>query len=127
MGSNLAHQGAKLDKAAKRHEFYARTLTTEYDVLGIPRPDINIVLLVKPDMAHANMENRSTRSYTTNSRDIHEADIDHLEKAKRNYEEICLLYPKEFIAIDCMEGNSLRSIEDIQIKIQELLHKSLSA
>lgn len=122
MGSNLAHQGAKIDDPEERHEFYKRTMTTEYDVLGIPRADKNIVLLVPTDLAQKNVDNHSKRNYTTKKRDIHEADASHLDKAKRNYEELCRLYPDEFIAIECVNGSgALRSIDDIQQEIRSYL------
>lgn len=119
MASNLAHQGAKINDEAARHEFYRRTLLTEYDILGIPRPDLNIVLLVPSQIAQSNVDKKAARSYTTQKRDIHEADADHLEKAKRNYEELCQLYPQEFTAIDCMDDDgNLRTIEDIQAELR---------
>lgn len=121
-GSNLAHPGAKIDDTKKRHEFYRRTLHTEYEILGIPRPAKNIVLLVPSTIAQANVDKKDARSYTTLKRDIHEADADHLEKAKRNYEELCELYPDEFIAINCMDGDKQRSIDEIQTEIRHLLN-----
>ena len=121
MGSNLAHQGAKIDDMKERHAFYERTLHTEYDILSIPRPAKNIVLLVPSAIAQQNVDKKDARSYTTLKRDIHEADADHLEKAKRNYQELCELYPDEFIPIDCMANGALRSIDDIQLEIRKLL------
>lgn len=121
MGSNLAHQGAKIDDTKERHAFYERTLHTEYDILGIPRPAKNIVLLVPSAIAQQNVDKKDARSYTTLKRDIHEADADHLEKAKRNYQELCELYPDEFIPIDCMDNGALRSIDDIQLEIRKHL------
>ncbi len=126
MGSNLAHQGAKIDDASERKKFYERTMTTEYDVLGIPRADVNIVLLVPSSIAHANMENRARRSYTTTKRDIHEADADHLEKAKRNYEELCELYPKEFTPISCMDKHQMMPIESIHRMILREINNFLN-
>ena len=124
MASNLAHQGAKIDDTARRHQFYKETLELEYDLLGIPRPAKNIVLLVPTEIAQENVDKKDAaiRSYTSKKRDIHEADASHLEKAKRNYEELCQLYPDEFTAIQCMddEGN-LRSIEAIQAEIRSIL------
>lgn len=128
LASNLAHQGTKLDDPEERKAFYERIKHTEYDILGIPRPDLNIVLLVPATIAQANVDKKATRSYTTQKRDIHEADTNHLEKAKANYEEICELYPKEFTALDCMdETGNLRAIEDIQTAIQQLAVKSLGS
>lgn len=122
MGSNLAHQGAKILDKTERQAFYERTKTTEYGVLGIPRADKNIVLLVPADIAQRNVDNRPDRDYTTLKRDIHEADVDHLQKAKANYEELCVLYADEFTAVQCMDDlGSMRSIEDIQTDIRNLL------
>jgi hypothetical protein len=43
------------------------------------------------------------------------------KKAKANYEELCMLFPDEFVAVNCMdsEGN-LRSIDDIQQEIRRI-------
>ena len=122
MASNLAHQGAKLDDETERREFYRRTLLTEYDILGIPRPDLNIVLLVPAAISQANVDKKAARSYTTAKRDIHEADANHLDKAKQGYEELCHLYPEQFTALDCMNTNgTLLSIKDVSTVIQTKL------
>ena len=113
VASNMAHQGAKFPDAKERHEFYERDMKTEYEIFGIPKPDINIVLNVATDIAQSNVDKKDARIYTTKKRDLHEADADHLEKAKANYEEICRLYPNEFTSIQCIQDGKMRSIEDI--------------
>lgn len=122
VASNLAHQGAKFSDEKERHRYYDRMMRTEYEVLGIPKPDINIILLVPSHVAQKNVDKKDTRSYTTMKRDILEADANHLELAKANYEELTRLYPDEFKAIDCMEDDkTMRTIEDIQKEIQTLI------
>ena len=122
MASNLAHQGTKVTDDAERIKFYERTKTTEYDVLGIPKPDKNIVLVMPTEYMQANVDKKEVRSYTANKRDIHEADAGHLDLAKARFEELCELFPDEFTAVQCInENNSMRSIEDIQSNIQSLL------
>jgi dTMP kinase len=124
VASNLAHQGVKLTDPEERKKFYERTMKTEYEVLGIPRPSKNIVLLMPSHYMQANVDKKSARSYTTMKRDIHEADADHLEKAKANYSELCDLYPNEFIAIQCIDdAGNMRSIEDIQNEIRKIIKK----
>lgn len=124
MGSNLAHQGAKIDQKSERFEFYDRTLKTEYEVLGIPRPDLNIVLLVPTDIAQDNVDKRPDRQYTSKKRDIHEADADHLEKAKRNYQELCELHPEEFKPVECTDSDGqLKPIDEISLAIADLVKK----
>jgi len=112
--SNLAHQGTKIRDEAQRKAFYNETLQLEYETLGIPKPSLNIVLLVPSAVAQPNVDQKDARTYTTKQRDIHEADANHLELAKKNYEELCDLYPDEFVAVECMHDEStMRSIEDI--------------
>ncbi len=124
MASNLAHQGTKVEDSDERQKFYERTMVTEYDILGIPRPSKNIVLLVPATTAQANVDKKETRTYTDKKRDIHEADKGHLERAKNNYEELCELYPDEFIAIHCTDkSGAMRPIDDIQNEIRALLPK----
>lgn len=123
VASNLAHQGAKLSPAEERQSFYEHTMRTEYAILGIPKPDLNIVLLVPSAIAQNNVDKKAARSYTDRKRDILEADAGHLEKAKQNYEELCRLYPDEFTAIDCMnDAGEMRTIDDIQSAILEILN-----
>jgi len=122
LASNLAHQGAKIDDPDTRQTFYERTMTTEYDILHIPRPSRNIVLLVPTALAQANVDKKQARQYTTMKRDIHEADASHLDKAKANFEELCRLYPEEFTPVVCTdESGEMRSIESIQNEIREIV------
>jgi dTMP kinase len=119
IASNLAHQGAKIDDSNLRQVFYERTKQTEYDILGIPKPDRNIVLIMPSDLAQANVDKKDTRSYTSMKRDIHEADASHLDKAKANFEELCDTYPNDFVAIYCTDENhAMRPIDEIQAEIR---------
>jgi dTMP kinase len=115
VSSNLAHQGAKYYNKYERGAYYRRILNTEYDILGIPKPDKNIVLIVPTDTAQQNVDNKSARLYTNKKRDMHESDASHLEKAKSNYEELCQLYPNDFTPILCTnQDGKMRSSEEIQ-------------
>ncbi|PKL31617.1 hypothetical protein CVV43_01960 [Candidatus Saccharibacteria bacterium HGW-Saccharibacteria-1] len=119
VASNLAHQGTKFTDTKERKEYYERAMYLEYDIFGIPRPDINIVLLMSTEMMQSNVDKKDTRSYTDKKRDIHEADASHLDRAKANYEELCQLYPDKFIAIQCIdEKNQMKSIDEIQQQIR---------
>lgn len=126
VASNLAHQGTKCSSAQDRKAYYERIMVTEYEILGIPRPDKNIVLVVPTNIAQANVDKKEERTYTNKKRDIHESDSTHLDRAKANYEELCKIYPDEFIAINCIDKNgNLRPIDDIQKDIQKLVMDAL--
>lgn len=107
VASSLAHQGAKLKGKKARAAFYEEILELEYDVLSLPKPDVNIVLIVPLEVVQGNIEGRKL--------DEHEKDAEHLAKAIKNYEELVKLYPEDFTAISCMQpGNSvMRSVAEI--------------
>lgn len=122
MASNLAHQGTKIADQAERALFYERTKTTEYGVLGIPKPDTTIVLVMPTEHMQANVDKKAARDYTALKRDIHEANADHLDRAKSNFEELCQLYPSEFTAIQCVDSHgAMRPINDIQNEIRKII------
>lgn len=122
VASNLAHQGTKYANKSDRLAYYERMINTEYNILGIPRPNISIVLIMPTNLAQSNVDKKDARSYTNKKRDIHEADATHLDRAKANYEELCALYPDKFTAIQCVdEAGEMRPVEEIQTEIRKLL------
>lgn len=125
IASNLAHQGAnpRLQSDDDRHKFYNEIKELEFTLLGITRPNLNIVLVMPTNIAQENVDKKgqdANRTYTDKKRDILEADANHLERAKANFEELCQLYPEEFVEVKCTnpDGN-LRSIDDIQAEIRQ--------
>lgn len=124
--SNFAHQGTKFENETDRHAYYEEMMWLEWDFLGIPSPDANIVLLAKTALAQINVDKKAERGYTTLKRDIHEADANHLEKAKYNYQELTRLYPDRFIAVDTMANeDEMRSIDDIQLEIRNIFQQQV--
>lgn len=122
IGSNLAHQGAKILNTTKRHQFYETIQNYETNVLGMLQPDKNVVLVLPASVAQTNVDNKDVRSYTDKKRDIHEADTEYLERVKQCYEELCDLYPDRYQLLGCLdESGNMRSREDIQTEIRSLL------
>lgn len=127
VASNLAHQGSKFTHKKERLAYYERMMKTEYKVLNIPVPNINIILLVPSAISQENIDKKETRAYTTKKRDIHEEDATHLDKTKNNYEELVTLYPDTFRSINCMDKNGkMRSIAAIQSDIQALVEVGIN-
>lgn len=125
VASNLAHQGTKFSNIEERKQYYERDMDIEYGILKIPKPDLNIVLLVPTDIAQQNVDKKEVRGYTTLKRDIHEADPTHLERAKANYIELCQLYKETFTPIYCTENGEMRPIDDIQNEIRFIINSFL--
>lgn len=125
-GSNLAHQGQKLISKQERRAYYEWLFNIEFNFLNIPRPDINIVLLVPAEIAQQLVDQKGTRNYTAKKRDIHEADLHHLKRAVASYEDLCEELPDTFTAIRCTQNNELLSISSITKKILAIIDKNLT-
>jgi thymidylate kinase/thymidylate synthase ThyX len=126
-GSNMAHQGTKFHNADQRRGYFIWLDNLEFEMLKIPRPDFNVVLRVPAKVAQSLVDKKSKREYTDKKRDLHEADLGHLERAVEVYDDLCQLFPKDFTRIDCVRSGDLLSVETISgllwEKIQPLLPK----
>ena len=91
VGSNAAHQGAKLEGEA-RTRLLEWLDEVEYGEFALPRPDLVVLLDAPVTLARQFVSRKAARGYTTLEADIHEADADHsgatralyLELAERN-------------------------------------------
>ena len=112
-GANLAHQGQKIDDEAEKTKYYDWLYDLEFNILDIPKPDINIVLLVPAEIAQKLVDKKAARTYTDKKRDIHEADLNHLERSVAAYKKLCEQFPEQFIAIEGVKGDILLPIPEV--------------
>jgi dTMP kinase len=113
VGSSMAHQGTKFTHAEERRGYFIWLDNLEFEMLRIPRPDFSFVLRVPPEIAQRLVDQKEERSYTKKKRDLHEADLGHLQKAAEVYDDMCQLFPKDFLRVDCTRGDSLMDIQSI--------------
>lgn len=126
--SNLAHQGAKLADAEARAKLYQTIEQFEHETMGIPKPGLNIILSVPATRGQQNVDQKAARSYTTKKRDIHEADVDFLRRSVEVYDELCQLFPEQFVRIDCMKDKAtMLPVETIHERIWQILQARLAA
>ncbi|PJE65175.1 hypothetical protein COU91_02990 [Candidatus Saccharibacteria bacterium CG10_big_fil_rev_8_21_14_0_10_47_8] len=126
-GANMAHQGSKFASAAEKRGFFIWADSMEFQLLGIPRPNINIYLRVPAEVSFELIAKRAARSYTDKTHDEHEADINHLKQAVETYDLLCQLFPKDFYAVDCTDGGQMLSIPTINDHIWQYLQPFLSS
>lgn len=112
-GSNMAHQGTRFIHAEERRGYFIWLDNLEFQMLGIPRPDKSFVLRVPAEIAQGLVDKKGKRSYTDKKRDLHEADIDHLRRSVEVYDDLCKLFPKDFVRLDCVRSNKLLDIEAV--------------
>ncbi len=115
IGANKAHQGQKIDDEQIRLEYYAWLDQLEFNMLGIPKPDLNIVLTVPHETAIELIKKRGDAQAV----DIHDGDPEHLRRATKTYKELCQIYSEDYTHIDCTKDGELLSIPTINNLIWE--------
>lgn len=124
VASNMGHQGSKIQDYKKRKAFFRWLHELEYGILGIPRPDLTIVLHVPAAIAQALVDKKGKREYIHGAkRDIHEADLTHLRQAERTYLEMARMFPREYRLVECVEEGKLLSVSDIHARIWNIVHR----
>lgn len=116
IGSNLAHQTARMD-AAKRAAFQEWIEHLEYGIYGLPKEDLVLYLRVPAVEAQKLVAMKSARSYTSAQKDLLEASLRHLEDAAQMYD--ALSKRPNWNTIECFDSkqNQMRPAEDIAREI----------
>ena len=112
-GSNMAHQGTKFASAEQRRGYFIWLDNLEFEMLRIPRPDKSFVLRVPAEIAQSLVDQKEERQYTDKRRDLHESDLNHLQKSVEVYDDLCQLFPKDFSRIDCVRDGQLLDIDTV--------------
>ncbi len=128
--SNIAYQCSKIDNKDESNQLRDWILNTEYDLFGIPKPDINIFLDVPIGFVDKKLkESRNDaddRGYLDGKGDIHEANIEFQIGVRKIYLEQCELDPK-FIRVDCSDQDGEMLAPDIIFeKIKQIVDNVIS-
>ncbi len=117
--SNLVHQGAKIEDTAERRAYFNWLQEFEYGMFGLPKPDEVVFLDVPPAVSKQWMVDRTSKMDGTDSKDIHERDQEHLEKAYRTAVELCGL--ENWIRVSAVESGRLLDVEQIHKRVWEAI------
>ncbi len=116
ISSNMAHQGSKIHDDQERFNMYQWIDKLEYWLLGLPKPDKTIFLHVPYKYAFELKKNRI-------SIDEHEKSEEHLKSSEISYLELASFY--NWININCIKDDSIRTIEDINNEIMDNIKEFL--
>ena len=108
VGSNMAHQGSKYEKEARR-EFLDFVEKLEYDMLKLPRPDFSLFLHMPIWASKKLKESRLEKP------DQHEQVESYLLKSEQTYLEIVNLHSME--TIECTCGEKIKTIDEIKAEV----------
>ena len=133
VASNIGHQGGKIKNKKERKTFLKWLYNLEYNIFGIPKPDITFILKTSPKLARemaskiTDEEKKKKRiAYLGNKiRDIHERDLSHLARTLDSYLEAAKEFPKEFKIIECMKNNKFIPPEIIHQEIIKIVNSKL--
>lgn len=119
--ANAGHQGGKISDPAERRKFLDWLYEYEHEILGAVWPDINIILTLDPTIAQKRVEQKKGRGYLggkSGSKDIHEADANHLANAQNSYLWIAQQYPSTHTIIDgCADDGRELTIEEVHERV----------
>lgn len=117
--ANAGHQGGKIKSIEERKKFISWLYGIEYDILGIPRPDVVFILHIPAEVGQQLVLKKQERIYFENGGkwDLHEADLGHLKAAEESYLWLAEQYPQDHCIIECTENDGLLSREEIHEKL----------
>ena len=127
--ANLIHQGSKIIEKygldeERLNEFIDWVCNLEYNDLELPKPTKTFFMNMPIDVVTKLIENRPDEITGNQKKDIHERNLSHLENSLTSG-----LYAAKRLnwhVVDCMNGNILRSIEDINDEIFNEIMKEIN-
>ncbi len=121
--SGMAHQGSKITDKKKRNKLYERIETLEFDLLGLPEPDIKVFLHMPFDYAAILKKNRGEFL------DQNEKDDNHLKMAEMAFRELANKY--NFKTIECVSdysqiaSSNIKTIDKINDELYNYVKEQL--
>ncbi len=119
VGSNLAHQCAGYATDGNPTSLAAYTQAwiehLEFSVLRAHRPDATILIDIPSDIAAARIRNKKPRHYTELATDLHESDVEYLDKVREEYLHIARLQQWFVVNSILEENHSLRAKTESEI------------
>ncbi len=116
VASNMGHQAGKIADKNERLEMFKWLEKLEYELLGLPRPDIALFLHMPYEYSKKLQNNRKEL-------DQLETSEENLKNAENAYLEMADLF--NFIKIECVKDKQIRTIPDIQEEIYSKVIKYL--
>lgn len=124
VSSNMIHQASKLETEEEKNKFLNWLSELEYDIYGIPRPDITFFLDMPVECAELLMKERKNKFSGEEQKDIHESNRDYLEKS---YNNACHAAKSlGWHRIDCTRNGKIRTIVEINDELYRDVKKIIT-
>lgn len=107
--SNLVYQSLRADDPEAMEDWIEKL---EHEILGLPRPDLYLVMDVVPTVARANTDLKGEREYIDARADVYESDAD-LQTRARNLYRLLEQKRNDVRVIECATPAGMRAPEEI--------------
>jgi len=112
VSANKGHQMAQIKGDENRDKFLSWLDGFEYDLMGIPKEDANVLLYVPPEIGQQLVDQKAARDHLEGKkRDLLEADLGHLIRAAEAYQYVAK--KESWRIIDCTPDGYLLNPEQI--------------
>ena len=119
-GSNIGHQGGKIKDEKEREKYIDWLMDLEFEILKVPKPDLNIVILAPIDVIVRRIRERH------GGNDSHEANIEHLKRAQESYVWVAKKYPDYYKIVDGADKNGTElTKEQVHEMVWNIVKKAL--
>ena len=125
IGSNLAHQGARI-AAENRVAFLDWIRHLEYSIYGLPRETLVLYLRVPPHEAQKMVARKSARNYTLAAQDLQESSLQHMQTAAEVYD--LLSAEPRWTTIQCFDSlrDAMRPPDEIATELLAVVEPLLT-
>lgn len=122
--SNMGHQAAKISNLEEKEKYLQWLEELEFNIYKIPKPDLVLFLHVPVEISQNLFAGKGERKYTKSVKDIHEGNVDFMERSVNEYLRLAEKY-SEWRRIDCTEGQTLLSKEEIADMVYSMIKKEV--
>lgn len=119
--SNAVHQGSKMP-GAERKAYFSWLYELEFEKMGLPRPDLVILLDMPIELTRQLMRRREADTNT--QADIHEQNLEYLQQCRESALEAAKQYG--WTVVSCAKDGELRTIGEIHEEVYGIVRDSLA-
>lgn len=121
--ANMVHQAGKIKDKGERDKFLSWLFDLEFNIYKIPKPDKVFFLNMPPKKSLELIKDRENKFTHGMEKDIHEKDANHIVDSYNAACSVAEAY--NWCNIHCMDGDNIRTIDDIHEEIFSEIKKEL--
>lgn len=122
--SNIAHQAGKKTGEA-RQELANWIEMIEYELYGLPRPDLVVLLDTPTEVSQEFIAKKAQRTYTDQAADMQEADTSYLSRVRSAYLELAA--ERNWSIVSVVNEQGIRSMDDITQELERMVDSALAS